>query len=231
MLRSLSPYPKSGLWITGGNAPRGGYRVGMRWDDLFADLESQLEQKLTAEEVDFRAEEERLRLARLGLRDRLASISTASARGISGAVRLALRDGTVVDVTPSSFGRDWLAGTVADGTRHPPFGIIPIDAIAGVQLSREQIYASLDAVEPAETSHTLSARLGLGFVLRDLCRRRQPLHVRVAAGVFYGTLDRVGRDHCDLAVHETGSVRRETDVTEFRLVPFHELLVVSVRSG
>ena len=50
----------------------------MRWDNLFDDLESQLEQELTAEEVDLQAEEERLRLARLGIRDRLRSLAHAS---------------------------------------------------------------------------------------------------------------------------------------------------------
>jgi len=201
----------------------------MRWDDLFADLESQLEQKLTADEVDFRAEEERLRLARLGLRDRLASVHRAGERGVDTAVHLVLRDGAVVVMVPSAVGKDWMAGEIADGSRHPPFGIIPVDAIGSMVLTRDQVYASLDTVEPAETSHALSARLGLGFVLRDLCRRRQPLHLRVADGIFHGTLDRVGRDHCDLAVHDTGAVRRESDVTEFRIVRFSELLLVSVR--
>ena len=46
----------------------------MRWDNLFDDLESQLEQGLTAEELDLKAEEERLRLGRLGLRDRIVAI-------------------------------------------------------------------------------------------------------------------------------------------------------------
>jgi hypothetical protein len=229
MLRSPWPRPKTGLWITRGKPPLNRYRVWMRWDDLFADLESQLEQKLSADEVDFRAEEERLRLARLGLRDRLASVHRAASLGVDTAMQLVLRTGGVVVVTPSSFGKDWMAGEITDGTRHPPFGIIPMDAISSVILTREQVYASLDAVEPAETSHALSARLGLGFVLRDLCRRRQPLELRVPVGSFHGTLDRVGRDHCDLAVHEAGSVRRESDVTEFRIVQFSELLLVCVR--
>jgi hypothetical protein len=49
----------------------------MRWDNLFDDLESQLEQELSAEEIDLQAEEERLRLARLGIRDRLRSLHAA----------------------------------------------------------------------------------------------------------------------------------------------------------
>ena len=37
----------------------------MRWESLFDDMESQLEQELGAEDEQLRAEEERLRLGRL----------------------------------------------------------------------------------------------------------------------------------------------------------------------
>jgi len=46
----------------------------MRWDNLFDDLESQLELELGAEDLDLVAEEERLRLGRLALRDRLVAL-------------------------------------------------------------------------------------------------------------------------------------------------------------
>ena len=46
----------------------------MRWDNLFDDLEGQLEHELTSEEIDLQAEEERLRLGRMSLRDRILAI-------------------------------------------------------------------------------------------------------------------------------------------------------------
>ena len=49
----------------------------MRWDRLFDDIESQLERELSAEELDLAAEEERVRLARLGMRDRLVALRAA----------------------------------------------------------------------------------------------------------------------------------------------------------
>ena len=49
----------------------------MRWDSLFDDLESQLERERTAEELDLEAEEERLRLGRLAVRDRLLALARA----------------------------------------------------------------------------------------------------------------------------------------------------------
>ena len=44
---------------------------------LFDDLEGQLERELTAEEQDLGIEEERLRLGRLSVRDRIAALHEA----------------------------------------------------------------------------------------------------------------------------------------------------------
>jgi hypothetical protein len=198
----------------------------MRWDDLFNDLEGQLERELSAEEADLRAEEERLRLARLGIRDRLMSAHAAAAAGTADpTVRLQLRDSSLVTVTPSTFGRDWFTGDLIHSGAHISPCVVPLGGIASVIFSREQVYRSL-AVVDAAAERSLSARLGLGFVLRDLCRRRIAVELRLTTGTIHGTLDRVGRDHCDLAVHDAGGIRRESVVTEFRLVPFTEVLLV-----
>lgn len=196
----------------------------MRWDNLFDDLESQLENELTAEEIDLRAEEERLRLARLGIRDRLLALH----RGADAlrTVHLLLRDGSRATVTPSTFGRDWFAGELSEGGRRPPGCVVPLDAVAGVILNRLQVEASLDVAAPEDPSRSLSARLSLNFVLRDLCRRRQPLELRLDDGRLFGTLDRVGRDHVDVAIHEAGGPRRESEVTEYRIVRLSQVLLV-----
>jgi hypothetical protein len=81
----------------------------------------------------------------------------------------------------------------------------------------------------------LAARLTLPFVLRDLCRRRAAVDLRIASahgggepgtGSVHGTIDRVGRDHLDLAVHEAGRPRREASVRQYRVVPLDQLLLV-----
>lgn len=198
----------------------------MRWDNLFDDLESQLEQGLTADEVDLRAEEERLRLARLSIRDRLLSVHRTGDQQENRMLRLVLLDGARISVTPVTFGRDWFAGDLSGEGRRSPACIVPIDAIAALSLTRPQVQASLDPGPAEDAQRSLSARLGLGFVLRDLCRRRAAVELRLSEGTFHGTLDRVGRDHCDLAVHEPGGVRRESSVTEYRVIRFTQLLLV-----
>ena len=178
----------------------------MRWDNLFDDLEGQLEQELGAEEIDLRAEEERLRLGRLSLRDRLRALSRGEC---SEPVRVSLSNGVTLELSLRTFGRDWVSGDVVDASSRRAQFILPLDAIAGVRLSRAQVSTSLEDATTPESERGLSRRLGLAFVLRDLCRRRQAVELVLHDGVVSGTIDRVGRDHLDLAVHEVGSARRE----------------------
>jgi hypothetical protein len=197
----------------------------MRWDNLFDDLESQLEQELTAEEVDLQAEEERLRLARLGIRDRLRSLAAARTTG-DRVLRLVLADASRVSIAPATFGRDWMAGELIDESGRRPQCIVPLDAVDGILLHRDQVRLSLDDEGASESPGALSARLGLPFALRDLCRRRTPIELRLRDARMHGTIDRVGRDHLDLAVHEPGIARREADVTEYRLVRLAQIVLV-----
>lgn len=204
----------------------------MRWDNLFDDLESQLEQELSAEEVDLRAEEERLRISRLGIRDRLHALHVGAAGDQTRTLQLVLRDDRRVAVLPTTFGRDWLSGGIVDETGRRPACVVPIDAIDGVVLARRQVEVSFDAAAPVESTSALSGRLGMPFVLRDLCRRRHPVElwldgaVTDAAKSIRGTIDRVGRDHLDLAIHEVGVPRRESAVTEYRMIRLSRVLLV-----
>ena len=195
----------------------------MRWDNLFDDLESQLEHELWSEDVDVRAEEERLRLGRMSLRDRLMSLH-ASAAGVDYSMRLDIA-GILLNVSPSSFGKDWMAARVVGETARRTQVVIPLRSIAGVILDRSDSLSSL-TVTPPEGESAMSARLGLTFVLRDLSRRRCELDLVLTSGTVHGTIDRVGRDHCDLAEHEAGTPRRESSVTNYRIVPLDQLLMV-----
>jgi hypothetical protein len=202
----------------------------VRWDNLFDDLEGQLEHELNAEDLELRAEEERLRLGRLSLRQRLASLGGTG----GGVLRLVLASGATLSVRPTTFGRDWLAaeildtssasaGTTAPGVpaRDAPQCVVPIAAIAGVILQSAEVRASLAA--PAEPESGVVDRIGFAFVLRDLARRRKFVEVHTPGGLLSGTIDRIGRDHLDLAVHDRGVPRRTSEVRQYRIVPLAEI--------
>ncbi len=193
-----------------------------RWENLFDDLEGQLEQELGAEELDLRAEEERLRLGRLALRDRLAAASAAAPESV---MRFALAGGDAALLRPRTFGRDWCSGDLVEEPPRRGQFVLPLSAVVSVGLDRAQLRGSLEP-SPRDDERGLASRLGLAFVLRDLCRRRSALEVQHHRGRMHGTIDRVGRDHFDLAVHEPGIPRRESAVVEHRVVPFAALVMI-----
>ncbi|HEU0206687.1 MAG TPA: hypothetical protein VFQ74_08355 [Pseudolysinimonas sp.] len=196
----------------------------MRWDNLFDDLESQLEQELGAEEGDLLAEEERLRLGRLTVRDRMTAMTRPDDRP-SEPLRLTLRDGSTVTVAVGSIGRDWVVGELIGARRGSC--VVPLSAIAAILPTPEQVARSVMAVPAVEPAGSLSARLGLPFVLRDLCRRRAAVDLSTTSGErLHGTIDRVGRDHLDLAEHEPGVPRRAASVDRIRILPVGELVLV-----
>jgi len=191
----------------------------VRWDELFADLEGRLEHELDVERLELAAEEERLRLARLGLRDRVVAMG----RG-GDPVALMLADGATLAVRVESAGRDWVAGEL-DAPSQRRAVVVPVAAIVGVLPGRDQLERGLRE-PPVEATPDLAARLGLAFVLRDLCRRRTGVELHTRVGVATGTIDRVARDHLDLAEHDVGEPRRDRAVRRIRLVPFEALLHV-----
>lgn len=198
----------------------------MRWDDLFDDLESQLEHELDAEEIDLRAEEERLRLARLTVRDRLMSVAEADGTAIA----MRLTDERAVTVRPVTFGKDWFAADLiapAPSRSGRDQVVVPLAAIASITLTEATLPAS--TAEAAGPRSRLVDRLGLAFVLRDFCRRRAAVSIGTGESEVHGTIDRVGRDHVDLAVHEPGSTRRAANVTELRIVPLATIVLLRVR--
>ncbi|GAA3610661.1 hypothetical protein LG314_09680 [Agrococcus terreus] len=179
----------------------------MRFDDLFDDLESQLEAELGAERRDLEAEEERFRVGRLELHERIA----AAPRTLD----LTLRGGGRIRLRRMALGRDWLNGLVLEGAPADTGALVPLRAIAGIELDADGAAAS---VRP-QSAGDLSRRLSFAFALRDLARRRAHV-ILEGPHPLSGTIDRVGRDHLDLALHEPGASPRLGTVRSWRIVPF-----------
>ncbi|MGN6445323.1 hypothetical protein [Amnibacterium sp.] len=188
----------------------------MRWDELFADLEGQLEHGLDGQEREAELEEERLRVGRASLRDRVAALADGTE-----AVRVRLVDGGLVDLVPRTVGRDWVSGDLAGSTAQ---AVLPLAAVAAVLPTAAQLQRSLEPVALG----AVTDRIGLAFVLRDLARRRRRLQLTTARGVLAGTVDRVGRDHLDLAVHPVDGVRRATAVARVEVLALSQILLVRV---
>lgn len=198
------------------------YRLVMRWDHLFDDLAGQLEHELASEQADLQQEEERLRLGRLPMRERLVALRGSSAADASR-IRCRLRSGETLRLRLVTVGRDWMAGDLDDaGGRQ---SIIPFSAVDALLLTAQQAMLSL---EPVAERSELAARLGVTFLLRDLCRRRATVTVRTSTGDATGTIDRVGRDHLDLAEHDRDEPRRASSVHQIRVVPTDQVLLITL---
>lgn len=197
----------------------------MHWDRLFEDLEGQLSSEWEAERAALDAESERLRIARLELRTRLRMLCAAGAEAT-----IDLADGRRLPVILQTLGADWIAAAsrVGAGAHGAPSTLlIPHHALAGITLDHGMMLASLD--ETPASANALRERMTLGFVLRDLARRRAAVHVSTLAGKdVHGTIDRAAADHLDIALHDAGEARRASAVQGFRIIPFSWLIAVRV---
>lgn len=189
----------------------------MRWEDLFADLEAELEGLESAELAAEVADRTRRELARIRLTDRLR-VATGSVivvvLGNAGGDRV-LR-GRLLDSGP-----DWLLLDRGNGLEV----LVPVGAIAHI--------AGLPgrAAEPG-TEGFVQARLGLGHVMRGIARDRTAVTVGLAGGgELTGTIDRVGADYLDLAEHAADEPRRQDSVRAVRTVPFAALALVQRASA
>ncbi|SBS74406.1 hypothetical protein [uncultured Microbacterium sp.] len=190
----------------------------MPWERFFEDLEDQLDSEWEAERAALDTEAERLRLARLTLRQRLVALTD----GGQSPPRLELADGDAVTGRLAAVGADWIALT--PDTRRAGAVLVPLAAVVAIGMPHADVLRSARA-DVASTR--LAERMTFGFVLRDLVRRRTPLTVTVLGGrTLSGTIDRAGADHLDLALHDRGQPRRSGLVTGHRLIPFSAVVAV-----
>lgn len=181
----------------------------MRWERLFADLEARLDAEERAAVDGDVVDMVRAERGRLTLQDRLrAHVGEPLTWGLG--LPEGSEHGELLDL-----GADWVLVRTLRGEV-----LIPIGALRYVGgLSRA---ASPDTSEVAR-------RLGLARVLRGLCRDRAVVSVRLPGDErLTGTIDRVGADHLDLAVHAGDQARRSDAVLALRCLLFHALVGISV---
>src|SRR5690242_15230045 len=154
------------------------------------------------------ADRGRAERAALTLADRL--------RGhVGAALAVRMLDGDRARARLVDVGADWLL--LDDGGSV----VVPVAAVAGVEgLSRMAV----------TDGGALARRATLGVVLRRLARDRAPVRVALLGGdALSGTIDRVGADHLDLALHAADEARRPATVRGVLVVRLAAL--ASVRSA
>lgn len=188
----------------------------MRWNNFFDDLESQLEGELALEAEQSRAHEDRLRFARMTLRQ---ALSVAGGATLPAAQRPALfldlptRQGVRLQLL--SLGRDWLSALHLDSSTERQF-VIPFSSILSLRLERH-LPAALPP-EPGEAVR-LSERISLQFLLRDLARRQKPLVVHTAGGTISGTLTRAASDFVEIVSRDWQTAAASDESVTLRAIP------------
>ena len=177
----------------------------MRWEDLFADLESQWDaeqrRELDAEVAD-RTRRER---ATVTLGDRLAGAG-------AGTLAVTVRDGSRVGGRVADVGEGWFL--LGEPGRAPC--LVPTAAVV-----------SVTGLPARAVESSLGRRFGLGYALRAVSRDRAVVRLTdVTGSTCTGTIDAVGSDHLELAEHAADLPRRPENVTGHRIVPFAAIVLV-----
>lgn len=181
----------------------------MRWERLFDDMEAQLEAAARAEFAGEVADRTRRELARLRLVDRLRA-------NIGAELQLTVAGSAPLRGQLQRVGAGWLLLQPAAG----PAALVLRDAVLAVG------GLPAAAVEPGSEGPVL-ARLDVGHALRAIARDRSSVTVLLRDGSqLDGTLDRVGADFVDLALHPPGEARREAAVRAVRTVTIEGIALV-----
>jgi len=184
----------------------------VRWDELFADLEAQLDAQEAADLAGEVADRTRRERALVELADRLVA-----AQGRVLAAQLV--GGTTVEGVVADVAQQWL---VLHGPQGP--ALVPVAAVVGV--------LGLGSAAATTGRDAVRRRISLAAALRAVARDRSPVRVGLADGsVVTGTLDAVGADHADLAEHPVDEPRRPGAVRGVRTLPFAALAWVRPAPG
>ena len=188
----------------------------MRWERLFADLDDRFEELADEQMLAELAERTRAAAGAIRLTARLAG---ALGRGL----RVSTTAGATLGGTLRGVGPDWVLLQEAPGREV---------VIALSQVSTVQGLTAGTGTAPTG----VGLRLDLRHVLRTVARDRAPVAVLLpgpsgsgpSGTEITGTLDRVGADFVELAVHAPWEPRRATDVRTVLMLPLAN--VVAVRS-
>jgi hypothetical protein len=207
----------------------------MRWDRLFADLEAQFDEISDAEAAAELADRQRVAFGAVRATQRLTG-------SLEQPIRVRLAGGASIGGVLRSVGPDWLLLVEAQSREC----LVALSAVTAVE--------GLTAATAPELSG-LALRMDLRRALRGLARDRSPVAVgltgwlggvagtapaSVASSIgsaligsgstgsdeVIGTIDRVGADFVEIAVHAAWEPRRAGTVRSVALVPLDAVVLV-----
>ena len=182
----------------------------MRWDELFADLDAQLEDAAAAELAGEVADRTRREVALLTLVDRARA-------AVGHPLRVHLLGSDFVSGLLLDVGAQWLL--LRDEAERDV--LVPWTAVVSV------VGLGLGSVAPGEGGQVFR-RLGLTAALRAIARDRAAVSVGLVDGsVVSGTLDRVGQDFVEISEHAVDEARRPGRVSVVRTVAHTGLATIT----
>jgi len=183
----------------------------VRWEDLFGDLEAQLEAQARREQGLEVADRTRRERALVGLHERIVAHRGAS-------VDLSLLGGHLVNGVVVDAGDGWML--LREPRGH--VALVPFAAVARVRGLGTQAAAGQAVIR--------ARRFGLGFALRALSRDRATVSIGDVTGrVLTGTIDGVGSDAIEVSEHPIDLPRRPENLTASTIVVLTALAFVRSR--
>lgn len=174
----------------------------MRWEALFADLETQLEAAQTAEFNAALAEASRLEASRVEFAERLRAHRHRE-------LGLHVWGGQRLDVRIEAVGSDWLSGALPQHSV-----LVPLRSILAV----EGMARAAARSEPSAARR----RLGIMAPLRSLARDRAQVSVIGVHGLLAaGLIATAGRDFVDIAPVSAEGMSRADAGRAARTIPLH----------
>jgi hypothetical protein len=197
----------------------------VRWDELFADLEAQVVAGAVAQRADEIDERARIEFARIHLVQRLRP-------AVGQVIRIRCPAGVTVQGVLVRMGEQWLLVDEASG-RQALVSLAGVVAVSGLgRLAAPPVVPGESGDERQAAVALVESRLGMTHALRAIARDRSAVRIELVDGSgIDGTIDRVGADFLEIAVHAAGELRRRAAVREVVIVAIAALAVVRRGSG
>lgn len=192
-----------------------GHRARMRWERLIEEIGAQLDQEERQARDGEIADRIRREVAAVTLLDRLRAAEGQD-------VVLVLEPDRVHRGTIRQVGSDWLL--LAEPAGECLVALAHVQTIAGL--------GALTAAQLAPSARRIFDGMDLRYALRGIAIDRAQVRIATSGGgELTGTIDRVGADFLDVAVHAVGEPRRRAQVTARSTIVLSSLVEVVRLNG